>query len=474
MSKDVLIVDDEVDIRELIAGILNDEGYETRVAADGLKALDLIKARQPGLVILDVWLGDSERDGLKILDIIKRDHPYVPVIMISGHGTIETAVSAMKKGAYDFIEKPFQYDRLLLIVERAIESARLKRENHELKIKARVHSSIIGNSSTIYQIRQTISKIAPSNSRCFISGPAGSNKEDIAREIHTLSKRSQGPFVVIKCGHFHPQQLEAELFGADILGLSSDVPRRIGLLEKAHGGTVFFDEITQLPLPIQGKIIKMLQDNSFYRVGGDQKIEVDIRFIAGSSENTQLLIQDGNFREDLYYRLSVSNLHIPPLSERVADIPLIAEFLMDQAAASKGVLPRRFSDEAIVMLQSYPWPGDLQQLSHVIDWILLMEGADSREIINSDQLPPEIISGNRFASNWQRKTADIVVLPLREAREAFEKEYLLAQVQRFSGNISQTARFVGMERSALHRKLRALGVYDTKGIEKLLDDSKVG
>jgi two-component system nitrogen regulation response regulator NtrX len=392
--------------------------------------------------------------------------------MISGHGTIETAVSAMKKGAYDFIEKPFQYDHLLLIVERAIEAARLKRENQELKIKARIHSSIIGNSSAIYQIRQTVNKIAPTNSRCFITGPAGSNKEYIAREIHNLSKRSQGPFAVIRCGHFHPQQLEAELFGADILGLSSDVPRRIGLLEKAHGGTVFFDEITQLPLPIQAKLIKTLQDNSFYRVGGEQRIEVDIRFIAGSSENIPLLIQDGHFREDLYYRLNVSNLQIPPLAERVTDIPLIVEFLMDQAAASRGVLSRRFSEEAIVMLQSYSWPGDLQQLSHVIDWVLLMEGGDSRELIGSHQLPPEIINGNRFASNWQRKTADIVVLPLREAREAFEKEYLLAQVQRFAGNISQTARFVGMERSALHRKLRALGVYDSKGIEKVMDEPK--
>ena len=472
MSQDILIVDDETDIRELIAGILNDEGHNTRTAAGGLKALELIKTRQPNLVVLDVWLGDSERDGLKILDIIKRDHPFVPIIMISGHGTIETAVSAMKKGAYDFLEKPFQTDHLLLIVERALESARLKRENQELKIKARTMSGIVGNSSAIYHIRQTISKIAPTNGRFFITGPIGADKESIAREIHTLSKRAQAPFIVVKCASIHPQNLDVELFGADITGLSADTPRKIGLLEKAHGGTLYFDEITQLPLPVQSKIVKTIQENAFYRVGGEKPTDIDVRFLASSSEDVMALIQNGHFREDLFYRLSVSHLVIPPLEERVTDIPLLVESLMEQAAAAKGVLPRRFSEDALVMLQSYAWPGDLQQLSHVIDWVLLMATGDPREAIDSHQLPPEIVNGNRFATNWQQKTADIVVLPLREAREAFEKEYLLAQLQRFAGNISQTARFVGMERSALHRKLRALGVHDPKGGDKDSDEPK--
>ena len=266
MAQDILIVDDEADIRDLISGILSDEGYTARTAGDGLAALEMIKARQPNLVILDVWLGDSERDGLKILDIIKRDHPYVPVVMISGHGTIETAVSAIKKGAYDFIEKPFQTERLLVVVERAIESSRLKRENDELRVKARVSSSLIGNSSAIQQLRQALDKISPTNGRIFISGPNGADKEALAREIHVRSKRERGPFVSINCGAYHPQQLEAELFGTEIFGLSADTPRKIGLFEKAHTGTVFLDEITQLPLPVQSKIVKVLQEQAFFRL----------------------------------------------------------------------------------------------------------------------------------------------------------------------------------------------------------------
>lgn len=474
MSQDILIVDDETDIRELIAGILSDEGYITRSAPDGLKALDQIKTRQPNLVILDVWLGDSERDGLKILDTIKRDHPLVPVIMISGHGTIETAVSAMKKGAYDFIEKPFQSERLLLIVERAIESAYLKRENQELKIKARITPSLVGNSPSTHHIRQTISKIGPTNSRCFITGPVGSDKEAIAREIHSLSKRSRGPFITVNCHSLHPQHIEAELFGTDIIGLSSDTPRKIGLLEKAHGGTMYFDEITYLPSSVQSKIAKVLQENGFHRVGGNQKIDIDIRFLASSSENVPFLLKEGHFKEDLFYRLNLENIQIPPLNKRIADIPILAEHLMVQAAAAKGVFPRRFSQEALVMLQSYPWPGDLQQLKYVVDWVLLMNDSNNlREPVGSSGLPPEVVTGNCFANNWQQKTADIIVLPLREARETFEKEYLLAQVQRFSGNISQTARFIGMERSALHRKLRALGVHEPKSTDKNITQDKI-
>jgi two-component system nitrogen regulation response regulator NtrX len=472
MAHDILVVDDETDIRDLVSGILEDEGYTTRVAGDGLSALEMIKLRQPSLVVLDVWLGDSERDGLKILDIIKRDHPYVPVLMMSGHGTIETAVSAIKKGAYDFIEKPFQSDRLLLIVQRAIESARMKRENDELRVKARLDTGLVGESAAISQVRHNIEKISGTNGRAFISGPTGSDRASVAREIHNRSKRVQGPFFAINCTNFHPQQLEAHLFGTEIFGLSNDTPRKIGILEQAHTGTIFIDEITQIPLPIQARLVKVLQEQSFCRLGGTQKIEVDIRFTAGTSDNVEKTIQSGDFREDLFYRLSVSHIKLPALKDRVTDIPLLTKHFMDQAAAAHSVMPRTFSPEALVMLQSYDWPGDIQQLKNVIDWVLIMSSSgDSRDPIQSHHIPAEIIQGNTFSKNWQTKTADIVVLPLREAREAFEREYLLTQVQRFSGNISQTARFVGMERSALHRKLRALGV-DGKNNGDDFDDSK--
>ncbi len=464
MSYDVLIVDDESDIREIVSGILQDEGYTTRVACDGVSALDLIKQRQPSLIILDVWLGDGERDGIRILETIKRDHPYVPVIMISGHGTIETAVSAIKKGAYDFIEKPFKTERLLLVAERAIETSRLKRENAELKVKARVSPlSLIGNSNIVQLLRQSIEKLSQQQSRVFITGVHGSGKEAIAREIHQISKRANAPMFVVNCGSLHPHKLEAELFGTEIMNQDPTQPRKIGVLEQAHGGTVYFDEITQLPLPFQAKLIKVLHEQAFTRVGGQEKISVDVRFIAGSSENVSELISEGSFREDLYYRLCVSHIYLPSLRERVADIPMIATKMMEDAATIMGAKPRPFAEDALVMLQSYDWPGDLVQLRNVIDWIMSTPPAQDFEPITKEHLPHEVVNGNNFNSKWYSKTADIVVLPLREAREAFEREYLIAQVNRFSGNISQTARFIGMERSALHRKLRSLKVYDFKG-----------
>ncbi|MDP3371782.1 MAG: sigma-54 dependent transcriptional regulator [Candidatus Paracaedibacteraceae bacterium] len=477
MSQDILIVDDESDIRELVSGILEDEGYATRTASDGISALESIKQRQPNLVVLDVWLGDGERDGLKILDIIKRDHPYVPVIMISGHSTIETAVSAIKKGAYDFIEKPFQTERLLLVARRAIESSRLKRENDELRIKARVTATaLIGNSSHVTQLRQTVEKSAQTNGRVFITGPLGCGKESIAREIHLQSKRAQASFCVVNCGAMHPTKLEADLLGTEIVNHDSNQPRKIGILEQAHGGTIYFDEITQLPLPLQSRLVKILQEQAFTRVGGSEKLPIDVRFIAGTSDDVQLMIQEGNFREDLYYRLSVTHVMLPALKDRVSDIPIIAQRLMDEAAAASGMQSRVFAEDAIVLMQSYNWPGDLQQMRNVIDWLLIMLNTETQHPILASHLPLEIINGNTFVSNWQSKSADIVVLPLREAREAFEREYLLAQVNRFSGNISQTARFIGMERSALHRKLRALGVHDLRhrGDEDMLPDEAIG
>lgn len=463
MVHDILIVDDEADIRELVSGILSDEGYATRVAADGPSALSAIKFRQPNLVILDVWLGDGERDGLKILEIIKRDHPYVPVIMISGHGTIETAVTAIKKGAYDFIEKPFQSERLLVLVQRAIETARLKRENAELRGKVGSETELIGQSSAIQQICQIIERVGPTNSRVFISGPSGSGKELIARKIHAQSRRREGPFIVVNCATLHPDWVEAELFGTEIIGLDPNKPRKIGLLEQAHGGTLYLDEVTDLPLPTQSKLIRMLQDQAFTRLGDHQKVEVDVRVIASTSSNINQVIQDGKFREDLYYRLGVVPIIVPSLQERIIDLPLLAKHFMHLACLAHGRSPRQLTEEAMVMLQTYNWPGNIRQLRNVIEWLLIMSPGQSRDPIQVDMLPPEI---HTEAHLPQLQSSSVVVMPLREAREAFEREYLLTQVHRFGGNISKTARFVGMERSALHRKLRALGVYEGRQQEE--------
>lgn len=477
MTHDVLIVDDEADIRGLLADILQDEGYSARLAANGVEAIAEISKRRPALVILDIWLGESERDGLRILELIKRDHPHVPVIMISGHGTIETAVSAIKKGAYDFIEKPFQTERLLLILERALASARLKRENLELKAKAPVPSEIIGTSSAMNQVRQTIERAAPTNSRVFITAPLGSGKEVVARQLHEYSLRAKGPFVNVNCSLIHPDRLEAELFGTEIVGLSADTPRQIGLLEQAHNGTLYLDEITELSLATQSKLIRMLQDGAFVRIGGQQKIEVDVRVIATSSGPIERFLKEGKFREDLYYRLAVVPIHVPPLNQRISDIPLLAQAFMEKAALAQGVPARKFSEEALIILQSYSWPGNVRQLRNVIDWILIMNSGDPKESVQSDMLPPEICAGIPFVNNWAQ-AAEIVTMPLREAREAFEREYLLAQVNRFGGNISQTARFVGMERSALHRKLKALGAHEARygnreDVEESLDSLEV-
>ena len=464
MTQDILIVDDEADIRNLVAGILSDEGYGTRVAADGTAALSSIKFRQPNLVILDVWLGDGERDGIKILEIIKRDHPHVPVIMISGHSTIETAVAAIKRGAYDFIEKPFESERLLLVVQRALETAKLKRENAELKVKVG-SVDLLGSSNVMTQIRQLIDRAAPTNSRVFISGDAGVGKEVVARKIHQLSRRSDSPFVVMNCSALHPDCIEAELFGTEIMGLDPSIPRKIGLLEQAHGGTLYLDEVVDLPLPTQAKLIRVLQENSFSRLGDNQKIDIDVRIIASTATHISKMIQNGHFREDLFYRLNVVPIEVPLLLDRITDVPKFIKYFMTQSSLQHGRPPRPISEEAMVMLQSYQWPGNVRQLKNLIEWLIIMTPGEPKEPITINMLPPEIRSDVPMPS--VNNNPNVVVMPLREAREAFEREYLTAQVTRFGGNISKTARFIGMERSALHRKMRALGVHEGKPEEEL-------
>jgi two-component system, NtrC family, nitrogen regulation response regulator NtrX len=456
MAHDILIVDDEADIRMLIAGVLKDEGYATREAGDSGQALAAIQTRQPTLVILDIWLQGSELDGIAILRQLRAEMPSVPVVMISGHGTIETAVEAIKIGAYDFIEKPFKADRLLLLVARAIEAAQLRRENAELKLRAGGELDLVGASPAINQLRQQIERVAPTGSRVLISGAPGSGKEVVGRLLHVRSRRSQGPFVPINCATMRPDRLEIELFGCE--ATKNGEPRKVGTFERAHGGTLFLDEVADMPLETQGKIVRALQEQTFERVGGSRRVEVDVRVVASSNRELSAEIAAGRFREDLFYRLNVVPIRVPPLRDRREDIPLLARHFMARSAEAARISPRDFGEDALAALQSYTWPGNVRQLRNVIDWLLIMAPGDSGEAVHADMLPNEITAIAPTVVKWD-KGSEIMTLPLRDAREVFEREYLLAQVTRFGGNISRTAAFVGMERSALHRKLKSLGVF---------------
>lgn len=454
MAYDILIVDDEADIRMAIAGVLADEGYGTREAADSDTALEAIQSRCPSLVILDIWLQGSRLDGLELLEIVKRDHPNLPIVMISGHGNIETAVSAIKRGAYDFFEKPFKTDRMLLVLQRAIETARLRKENEELRLRSGSAEEMLGGCSAINQIRQAIERVAPTGSRVLITGPAGTGKEVVARLLHARSRRSSGPFIVLNCAAMHPERMESELFGTEEGG---GEPPKIGRFEQAHGGTLLLDEVADMPLETQGKIVRVLQDQTFERVGGRTRVEVDVRVVATTNRDLQGEIGAGRFREDLYYRLNVVPIRVPPLRERREDIPVLARHFLARAAQAAGLPVRPIAEDAMAALQAYDWPGNVRQLRNVMDWLLIMAPGDPRHPIHADMLPPEIGAITPAPLRADR-SGEIMTLPLRDAREVFEREYLLAQVTRFGGNISRTAAFVGMERSALHRKLKLLGV----------------
>ncbi len=456
MAYDILIVDDEADIRMMIAGILGDEGMKTREAAHADEALAQVRARRPSLILLDIWLQGSRLDGLELLPELRRDHPEVPILMISGHGNIETAVSAIKQGAYDFIEKPFKTDRLLILVERAIEAARLKRENAELRLRAGGDHELIGRSNMVNQLRQAIEKVAPTSSRVMISGPPGSGKEVVARLIHRRSRRAEGPFVVLNCATLRPDRLEVELFGAE--PGETGGARKIGVLEQAHGGTLLLDEVADMPLETQGKIVRALQENTFMRLGGGNRVEVDVRVLAATNRDLKTEIEAGAFRQDLFYRLSVVPMRVPALVDRREDIPTLAKHFMVRSSEASGLVPREFGEDALAALQAYDWPGNVRQLRNAIDWLLIMSTGEPSQPIRADMLPPEIGAITPAVLKWE-KGGEIMGLPLREAREVFEREYLLAQVTRFGGNISRTASFVGMERSALHRKLKSLGVH---------------
>ena len=461
MARDILIVDDEPYIRKSVAGVLEDAGYAPRGAADGTAALEAIDSGPPpALVILDVWLEGSEFSGMDVLEAVTHRHPEVPIIMISGHGTIDTAVTAIKKGAYEFIEKPLDSDRLLLTVERALEAAELRREVAELKLRAGTARDVIGSSQGIRQIRIAAERAAPTDRRVFITGPAGAGKEVLARLIHGRSRRSSGPFVVANAAMMRPDHVELELFGSEGGGPDTTHPRKIGTFERAHGGTLFFDEIADMPLETQGKIARALQAHTFEREGGTQRIEVDIRVMAATTRDMETEVKEGRFRGDLYYRLLVTPIEVPALHDRREDIPELARFFIRQAAESAGLPPREISSDAMAMLQSFDWPGNVRQLRNFVEWLLIMAPTPTDRPIRADMIPVALGPAAGQAHHALPGPADLMTLPLRDARRQFERDYLNAQVERFGGNISRTAQFVGMERSALHRKLRSLGMLD--------------
>lgn len=456
MAHDILIVDDEEDIRALISGILEDEGYTTRQAGSSQGALSEVAARRPSLVVLDIWMDESDHDGIETLKLIKREHSEVPVVMISGHGNIETALEASRIGAYDFIEKPFNTDRLLMVVERAIDDARLRRENRELTLRAGGDTELVGKSSVLNNLRQSVDRVARTGSRVLIHGPAGSGKEVVARLIHQKSARAEAPFVVLNCANISPDTMEESLFGAVA---TAEREARTGVLELAHGGTLLLDEVADMPLETQGKIVRVLQDQTFERVGGSVPVNVDVRVIATTARDLEQRIEEQKFRQDLYYRLNVVPLEVPSLQQRRDDIPVLAEMFLDRYADATGLPKRKLSPEAMATLHAYDWPGNVRQLRNVIERLMIMapDDEDKVDLISGKMLPSELFSDVPTSLSFD-KTSEIMALPLREAREMFEKEYLQTQIDRFGGNISKTASFVGMERSALHRKLKSLGV----------------
>jgi len=460
MALDILIIDDEEDIRELVSGILEDEGYSTRTAHDSDSGLAEIEARLPSLMVLDIWLQGSKLDGLEILELVKSRHRDLPVVVISGHGNIETAVAAIKKGAYDFIEKPFEAEHLLLTIQRATEADRLRRENEELKKRSAFSVDITGKSHAINTVRQNIEKVASTNSRVLIHGPSGSGKEVAARQIHARSHRAGGAFVVVSAASMEPHRMEQELFGVEQNGGVV----KTGLFERAHGGTLFIDEVGDMPLPTQAKILRVLTDQAFERVGGNTGVKVDVRVISATSKDLQSEIREGTFREDLYHRLNVVPLKMASLAERREDIPLLAQNFLDALAEATGRPKVRLADDAIAALQSYDWPGNVRQLKNIMERLVIMGSDEFDGEIGAEQLPQEIRVGSSDLLHSGGNSA-IMTTPLREAREAFEREYLKVQINRFSGNISRTAAFIGMERSALHRKLKSLGLTGGKGDE---------
>ncbi len=451
MSADILIVDDEADIRELIGGILEDEGFEVRLAADSTSALQEINARRPALVVLDIWLQGSKLDGLELLELIKRAHADLPVIIISGHGNIETAVAAIRKGAHDYIEKPFKADKLVLTVQRALELSRLRRENLELRHRGG-NLEMVGDSPAIRQLRQTLARSAQGNARVLISGPPGAGKELAARVLHAQSRRADGPFVILPAATLSPERLEEELFGREV----APGQHTIGKLEEAHGGTLFIDEVADIPEQVQGRVLHVLLQQTFTRVNGVHPVSVDVRIVSSTSRDLEALVAKGRFRADFYHRLAVMPLRVPPLAERREDIPALVEHFIDQYSRASGQPVKRLSAEAMAVLQSRDWPGNVRQLRNYVERLMILHGGEDIAEITPDLLPADEAPTQGNGNGLDLEL--LLPLTLKEARETFERRYLEAQLARFAGNISRTAAAIGMERSALYRKLKSLGL----------------
>jgi len=453
MASDILVIDDEADIRDLVSGILEDEGHQVRAARDSDEALDAFRRRSPSLVVLDIWLQGSRMDGLELLAMFKEIDEDLPVIVISGHGTIETAVAAIRKGAYDFIEKPFNADRLLLVVQRALETTRLKREVSNLKAKSSGSDDLIGTSPAMAALRSAIDRVAQTNSRVLIAGPAGSGKELVARLLHERSARIGGPFVAINAASIAADRMESEIFGEET---PDGRPMKIGVFEQAHGGTLFLDEVGDMPIETQSKILRVLVEQRFRRLGGSTDVQVNVRVVSSTSRDLRGDIEQGRFREDLFHRLNVVPLRAPSLAERREDIPELAGYFVGRLAGMSGVPARQIAEDALAALQAAEWPGNVRQLRNVIERILILATGDINTPVTVDSLPAEAWPQAGFSKH--EGLQEVIGLSLRDARERFEREYLNVQITRFGGNISRTAAFIGMERSALHRKLKSLGV----------------
>ncbi|MFT4715393.1 MAG: two-component system nitrogen regulation response regulator NtrX [Paracoccaceae bacterium] len=447
---DILVVDDERDIRELISDILKDEGFTTRLASNSDDCIREINADPPDLMILDIWLKDSRMDGIDILKATKRDNPDIPVVIISGHGNIEIAVAAVKQGAYDFIEKPFNIDQLMIVISRAMEASRLRRENANLKVSDATSSVMIGSSSSFKILKSNLDKVTKTNGRILLTGPAGAGKEVAARYIHANSDRASNPFVTVNSANIEPERMEDVLFGRE----TAERGHEPGLLEQAHGGILFFDEIADMPIGTQSKILRVLVDQQFQRVGGSQNVRVDLRIISSTNKDLQEEIREGRFREELYHRLNVVPISVSSLETRREDIPELARHFITDFNRGQGLPFRELSDESIALLQTMRWPGNVRQLKNVVERILIL-GPESG-VIEAKELPDN--EGGATDDGGFGISSNLATMPLREAREMFEREYLMTQINRFGGNISRTASFVGMERSALHRKLKSLNV----------------